>query len=1416
MSSRPARAVPFIELNGDSFHVTEEGRQFLMDVKGPIATVAVVGKYRTGKSFLMNRILLNRGDGFTVGPTVNACTKGLWIWTEPIESDRPDGKHVNVLVIDSEGIGALSADATHDTRIFTLALLLSSLFVFNSSGAIDESALSNLSLVVNLTKHIQTKSGARGEDDGSDFSTYFPEFLWVVRDFSLQLKDPSGRPITSREYFEAALQQQKGASEAIEQKNRIRRLLCEFFQQRDCCTMVRPVTNEELLQNLDQVPVDQLRPEFVTEMKNLRGRILGQSPIKTLNGKELDGPALLSLAESYSHAINSGSVPNIGEAWDSLCLNQNIRRMEAVVAGFKTAQVPLLHALIPCAPADLRSQHDAAAAKANAELQKDLFGDVGVLEEYRVKLAEALGALLDGLLAENERVGEEKCLQLLRELYAPVEIKLKENAFASFNEYEQNRRAVTQTYKDKAPKVNRREEILLQFIVESLASASQMLYNKIGRELEQTVSLHKETMEVERRKATEMRMGLERDRDVARANLDSLTSNLADAKSREESARKSVEHLEASLRSEKEEFKQRQKDLEASNKDMQASVRTAETKIILLESEKEKFSELNKQSVGILEDKLKVASESESRARAELAAEKKGSEEKLAEARSQARSELSDRDSRLKDITQQLDQARADVFAAKNEAESFRQANARLQVELDSGAVSSNEKLAAAAAAAAADREQLRLQIESLDVKLKEQDAELRAAVSKEKESLQQTKKQLQDAKSESLQLGMERDSLQKQLDVQQKQHQQFLDTFKATKEDESSSRTLLTESTSRHEATLARLMKDQESERASLSARAEKLQKQYDDVLQAKRDVEQQLQERELELRKAARERDDTRQELSKAQQAFEQMKTTTVDISVHQRLLDQVKEERAGYASRIDETTRSYKEELAGRQRQWDSRESDLKEKVEELQTEVAEWKAELEEEVGRHDETVRKLESEKRKLDDTKERLQRAEAERDANSRTCAELNEKLAVTREEKIEEIARITRDMDSQRHALQTEAMSATSKAELDLSKERLTTKHMREEIDRLEKEQRETKLTCDERVDTLHKSALERVESIQKQPDSVRTDALESERKLRDDKLDLQKEMSALKVQLEQSSGGARNLEEKLKAAAARAEEELRAKTADLMRDVAAERQAVKAAEARRQEAEQRAAAAAEAEQKVLEELAEAKLHSTRELQAARTDLKNAQEEFNSARQMGLQRQNELQSEMNQLKMSYEMREKDVDRLNQTLSADKAQKDAKLQDLQQQLEDTMNELESLKSLKLRSEIDCKSMESEKRTLGERLQLAIKEAERYKDAVSNLETQAKLAESQIQSIKNQLEQKTIQLEEAQARKNELISSSQRQMEEGDGVRRTTSAGPALQRTSSVREQAAALRAKRGSVSGGPDDFAGLRQAESPN
>lgn len=77
----------------------------------------------------------------------------MWVWGTPIRAGD-----LSILIVDSEGTGALSdSDANHDTRIFALAILLASTFVYNSVGAIDEGALESLSLVVNLTKFIQLK-----------------------------------------------------------------------------------------------------------------------------------------------------------------------------------------------------------------------------------------------------------------------------------------------------------------------------------------------------------------------------------------------------------------------------------------------------------------------------------------------------------------------------------------------------------------------------------------------------------------------------------------------------------------------------------------------------------------------------------------------------------------------------------------------------------------------------------------------------------------------------------------------------------------------------------------------------------------------------------------------------------------------------------------------------------------------------------------------------------------------------------------------------------------------------------------------------------------------------------------------------------------------------------------------------------
>lgn len=220
--------------NKEGYKISKEGTQLLQSIDEDVGVIAVAGKYRTGKSYLLNKIILqneNNQTGFGVGPTINPCTKGLWVWSKPIVTKHQD-KDLKVLVIDSEGIGALNEDANHDTRIFLLALLLSSYFIYNSMGTIDENALQNISLIVNLSKEIQIKERELSTNT-DEIPKYFPSFLWVVRDFTLRLIDQYGDSISSKEYLEKALDLQKGTSDAIENKNKIRRMIKHFFTDRD-------------------------------------------------------------------------------------------------------------------------------------------------------------------------------------------------------------------------------------------------------------------------------------------------------------------------------------------------------------------------------------------------------------------------------------------------------------------------------------------------------------------------------------------------------------------------------------------------------------------------------------------------------------------------------------------------------------------------------------------------------------------------------------------------------------------------------------------------------------------------------------------------------------------------------------------------------------------------------------------------------------------------------------------------------------------------------------------------------------------------------------------------------------------------------------------------------------------------------
>ena len=288
--------------------------------------VAVAGRYRTGKSFLLNHVLLQQppGGGFQVGPTTQPCTKGLWLWTDPVR----EGGGPCTLVIDTEGTGATNSNDNRDTRIFALALLLSSYFIYNSQGSIDEPAISSLQVVTNVSKMVRVSAedvspfaGAFGEAPAEckEVGDFFPHFLWVVRDFILEMRGADGSALQEHEYLEEALQDHAAGGEG----NKMRTALKRCFPHRDCCTLVRPVSDETQLRQLDSMDASEMRPQFVEQAAQLRRKVLGGAPPKMVGGQPVTGPLLAGLCRCYVDSINSGAAPVIENAW-SMCVRRPV------------------------------------------------------------------------------------------------------------------------------------------------------------------------------------------------------------------------------------------------------------------------------------------------------------------------------------------------------------------------------------------------------------------------------------------------------------------------------------------------------------------------------------------------------------------------------------------------------------------------------------------------------------------------------------------------------------------------------------------------------------------------------------------------------------------------------------------------------------------------------------------------------------------------------------------------------------------------------------------------------------------------------------------------------------------------------------------------------------------------------------
>uniref|UniRef100_A0A8D2AKR2 GB1/RHD3-type G domain-containing protein n=1 Tax=Sciurus vulgaris TaxID=55149 RepID=A0A8D2AKR2_SCIVU len=462
-----------VENTNEQLTVNSKALRILDKICQPVVVVAIVGKFRTGKSYLMNQ-LAGQNHGFPLGSTVRAVTKGIWMWCVP-HPTKPD--HTLVL-LDTEGLDDVEkGDPKNDSWIFALAVLLSSTLVYNSMGTIDHQALEQLHYVTELTQLIRAKSEPTPDEveDSTEFVSFFPDFVWTVRDFMLELK-LDGHPLTEDEYLENALKLISGENQKIQNSNMSRECIRYFFPKRKCFVFDRPTNDRNLLFHIDKVSQNQLERTFVVQSKNFCTYVYTNAKTKTLRGGIIvTGNRLGTLVETYVNAINKGTIPCLENAVTTLAQCENSAAVQKAADHYSEQMAQRVEF-----PTDtlqeLLEVHAACEREAIAVFMEHSFKDDK--HEFQKKLVDTIGRKKEALLLQNEETSVKYCQAQLEQLSETLMQSITRGEFSvpgGHSLYLEAKKMVEQHFKLVPKKGVKAKEVLQSFLQSQSAIEKSIL-----------------------------------------------------------------------------------------------------------------------------------------------------------------------------------------------------------------------------------------------------------------------------------------------------------------------------------------------------------------------------------------------------------------------------------------------------------------------------------------------------------------------------------------------------------------------------------------------------------------------------------------------------------------------------------------------------------------------------------------------------------------------------------------------------------------------------------------------------------------------------------------------------------------------------------------------------------------------------
>lgn len=296
--------------NHRDLELVESNLNLLRKLRDPVAMVAVVGKFHSGKSFLMNQ-LMGKSAGFGIGPSVQPKTMGIWMWGLPLQVDSPStGRRINIVFLDTEGFAANNVTENYDAKVFAVSTLLSSHLLYNSVKIIDQSDIDYLELLARRTQLFALRSQLSKSKWTTDFNQdllTFPPLTWVVQDFVQETHNFE----TPSEWLHRLM-----GGHSRESDNYTISLL-DIFEKVDCHTLFIPAFEKDLLTDLSQARDQDLSSDYRRERDALLRKLKISVKPKEKNENYVTGSDLAQLLRVLVTAANDGSLADVPSRWDT-------------------------------------------------------------------------------------------------------------------------------------------------------------------------------------------------------------------------------------------------------------------------------------------------------------------------------------------------------------------------------------------------------------------------------------------------------------------------------------------------------------------------------------------------------------------------------------------------------------------------------------------------------------------------------------------------------------------------------------------------------------------------------------------------------------------------------------------------------------------------------------------------------------------------------------------------------------------------------------------------------------------------------------------------------------------------------------------------------------------------------------------